>query len=226
MPVPPAPHTRTSIPDLPRRLLQVLIVVGLAMELYGQQWLNAIVVTAILMLTVLPAFFARWAKFSIPYQFEVLAIIFIFASLYLGERRDFYNRFWWWDLALHSASGVLTGILGFLLVYVLNQDPRIEVHIKPFFVAFFAFCFATTVGTLWEVFEFTMDQLVGVNMQKPTFSDPSGLTDTMWDLIVNAIGSLAVVVYGYCYMHRPVRTTIEHWIERFIATNPRLFPPK
>ena len=68
----PDPQTRITLPDLPRRLFQVLIVEGLAMELYGQQWLNAIVVTAILMLTVLPAFFDQWAKFSIPYQFEVL----------------------------------------------------------------------------------------------------------------------------------------------------------
>ena len=57
----PDSQTRISFPDLPRRLFQVLIVVGFAMELYGQQWLNAIVVRAILMLTVLPAFFARWA---------------------------------------------------------------------------------------------------------------------------------------------------------------------
>lgn len=221
-----SPNSPNSFPGLPRSLLQAMIVVGLAMELYGQQWLNAAVVTAILMLTTLPALFARWANVLIPYQFEVLAIVFIFASLYLGERRDFYNRFWWWDLALHSASGVLMGILGFLLVYVLNQNPRIEVHIKPFFVAFFAFCFATTVGTLWEVFEFAMDQLVGMNMQKPILSDPTGLTDTMWDLIVNAIGSLAVVIYGYWYMKRPERSTIEFLIERFIATNPRLFPPE
>ena len=109
----------TDIPDLPssfhrlpRCFFQAMIVVGIAMELYGQQWLNAAVVTAILILTVMPAIFARWANVLIPYQFEVLAIVFIFASLYLGERRDFYNRFWWWDLALHSASGVLMGILG------------------------------------------------------------------------------------------------------------------
>lgn len=68
------------------------------------------------------------------------------------------------------------------------------------------------MGTLWEVFEFAMDKFVGMNMQKPMLSDPAGLTDTMWDLIVNAIYSLAVVIYGYWYMKRPERSTIEFLI--------------
>jgi hypothetical protein len=70
-----------------------------------------------------------------------------------------------------------------------------------------------------------MDQLFGMNMQKPMFDDPSGLTDTMWDLIVDAVGTILVAVYGYRYMRRGERSLIEGWIQRFIKTNPRLFPP-
>jgi uncharacterized membrane protein YjdF len=60
---------------------------------------------------------------------------------------------------------------------------------NPGFVALFAFVFAIALGTLWEIFEFAMDQIFGLEMQKPMFGDPSGLTDTMWDMIVNAIGA-------------------------------------
>lgn len=206
------------------RLLQGIIVVGLAFEIYEFQWMNLVVTAGILLLTALPSFLARGARIFIPPQFELLAILFIFASLFLGERRDFYVRFWWWDLALHSTSGVLLGILGFLLVYVLNQNPRIDLQMRPAFVAFFAFCFSITVGALWEIFEFTMDQVFGMDMQKAMFGDPSGLTDTMWDLIVDAAGTLIVVVYGYRYMQRGEPSLIEHWIQRFIETNPHLFP--
>jgi len=217
----------TSSFDLPRRVtltLQAIIALGFVLELYEQQWLNAVIVAAVLLLTVLPAMFARGAKIFIPAQFELLAIAFIFASLYLGERRDFYDRFWWWDLALHSTSGVLLGILGFLLVYVLNENPRIDLHMQPGFVAFFAFCFSITAGTIWEIFEFAMDQIFGMNMQKPMFGDSSGLTDTMWDLIVDCIGTLAVAIYGYRYLRRGTPSVIERWIQRFIDGNPRLFP--
>lgn len=213
---------------LPRQLaitLQVLIFLGVMLEVYEQQWLNALIVAGILFLTTLPSIFARGIRINIPPQFELLAIAFIFASLYLGERRDFYSRIWWWDLALHSTSGVLMGILGFLLVYVLNANPRIDLQMQPGFLAFFAFCFSVTIGVLWEIVEFATDQLVGTNMQKPMLGDPSGLTDTMWDLIVDVIGSLLVSIYGWLYMRGGRPSFIERLIQRFVTANPQLFPP-
>ena len=94
---------------------------------------------------------------------------------------------------------------------------------QPAFVALFAFAFAVTVGALWEILEFAADQLFGANMQKPMLGDPSGLTDTMWDLIVDALGAAAVSVFGWWRMSRDRRSFIDVWIGRFIASNPRLF---
>jgi len=59
---------------------------------------------------------------QIPPEFQVLAVGFVFASLFLGEIRSYYLRIWWWDIALHTSSGLLLGILGFLLIYVLNEN--------------------------------------------------------------------------------------------------------
>lgn len=127
-------------------------------------------------------------------------------------------------MALHVMSGFLLGILGFLLVYVMNETEKINVHMNPGFVAFFAFMFALGVGALWEIFEFTMDSLVGTNMQKPMLGDPSGLTDTMWDLIVDAIGALVISVLGWRYLKKADRTSfLERWIDSFIERNPRFF---
>lgn len=203
--------------------LQLIILIGLAFSIYEQQWLNVGVIGGILLLTALPMLIFRRLEIFIPPEFELLTIAFIFAALFLGETRDYYGRFWWWDLALHTTSGVLLGILGFLLVYVLNGIPQLDLHLRPGFVAFFAFCFALTVGALWEVFEFAMDKLAGMNMQKPFLGDPSGLTDTMWDLIVDALGALLIAVSGYLYMKWGMNSPVERLIRRFIAGNPRLF---
>jgi uncharacterized membrane protein YjdF len=121
---------------------------------------------------------------------------------------------------------LLLGVLGFLLVYVLNERRRIEEHMRPHFVALFAFLFSLSVGTLWELFEFAMDQAFGLNMQKPTPGDPSGLTDTMWDLLADVVSGLAISIYGWWYMVDPAQSFIERWIEKFIAGNPRLFRPR
>ncbi len=80
-----------------------------------------------------------------------------------------------------------------------------------------------TVGTLWEIFEFAMDRIVGTNMQKPMLGDPSGLTDTMWDMMGYALGAMTVSALGGCYMKRRQHSFIEAWIQRFIERNPRLF---
>lgn len=85
------------------------------------------------------------------------------------------------------------------------------------------FLFAVAMGTLWEIFEFTMDRVVGTNMQKPMFDDSSGLTDTMWDVIVNMLGALAVSALGWWYMIRREYSFIEDWIRKFIERNPRMF---
>lgn len=131
----------------------------------------------------------------------------------------FYVRFWWWDVALHTASGFLLGILGFVLVHVLNEKEDIELHMKPGFVALFAFMFAVGLGAIWEIFEFAVDGLFGMNMQK------SGLRDTMWDLIVDAVGALMISVLGFGYIsNRGNESFLEEWIRHFIDQNPRFFP--
>ncbi|PAY16133.1 hypothetical protein CKO51_28430 [Rhodopirellula sp. SM50] len=203
--------------------LRLVIVLGILLELLEALWMNAAIAIGILLLTFVPTHFANRIRVKIPPESEVMTVAFIFASLFLGEIRDYYIRFWWWDIALHTTSGGLLGILGLLLVYVLNETPRVDLHMRPGFVAFFAFCFALATGAIWEVFEFSMDQFFGMNMQKPMLGDPSGLTDTMIDLIVDALGALVVSIAGYLYLKHGNESIIDRGIQRFIERNPRLF---
>lgn len=204
-------------------VLQLAMAIELGLLVNDRQWVNAVLVMAIMLLALSPAALGRRLRVDIPSEFQLLAVLFTFAALFLGEIRRYYDRFWWWDIALHTSSGLLLGILGFLLVYILNEDERVAMHMRSRFVALFAFLFAVAVGALWEIFEFTMDQLFGTNMQKPMRSDPSGLTDTMWDMIVNVFGALAISAFGWWYMSRQQQSFIEIWIRRFIKRNPRLF---
>ena len=227
-PRPPTPHLNSF--DLSARVhrvvlivLQIIMTIELMLVLQEKQWINAFLVMAIMAVTLSPAVLGRRFGVHIPPEFQLLAVLFVFAALFLGEFRSYYARIWWWDIALHTSSGLLMGILGFLLVYVVNENERIDLHMRPRFVAFFAFLFAVAVGALWEIFEFSMDQLIGTNMQKPMLGDPSGLTDTMWDMIVNTLGALAISALGWWYMKRSERSFIEVWISRFVERNPRMF---
>ncbi|MDQ8204502.1 hypothetical protein [Pelagicoccus sp. SDUM812003] len=204
-------------------LIQAIMTLELAVVLLRGQWFTAFLVIAIMLATMSPIILGRRFQVYIPPEFQLMAIGFVFAALFLGELRQFYVRIWWWDIALHTTSGFLLGILGFLLVYLLNENARIELTMRPRFVAFFAFVFAVAIGAVWEIFEFTMDQVFGTQMQKPMFNDPSGLTDTMWDLIVDTLGALIISLLGWWYMRRRKRSFIESGIRTFIERNPRFF---
>lgn len=204
--------------------LQAILVLGTMAAVWQGQWLTALTTGAVILSTALPVLLGRRFRVFVPPEFEALAAVFLFASLFLGEVRGYYVRFWWWDVALHAASGFLLGIVGFLLVYILNETEDVQVHMRPRFVALFAFMFAVGLGGLWEIFEFSMDQLAGTNMQKEMLGDPSGLTDTMYDLVVDAVGALGISALGYGYLKtQGSESFLEQWIGRFIEGNPDLF---
>ncbi|EMR13099.1 hypothetical protein MPL1_07254, partial [Methylophaga lonarensis MPL] len=127
-------------------LLQFILLVGAAGAIWEQQWLNVLLIAGIIIITLLPLILERRFKVFIPAEFKVLAIAFVFAAVFLGEVHGYYTRFWWWDIVLHTSSGFLLGIVGFLLVYVLNETEQIDMHMRPGFVVFFAFLFALGVG--------------------------------------------------------------------------------
>lgn len=195
------------------------MALGFVFSLYQSHWLNAFLIAGIIFLSVLPLILGDQFKVYIPAEFEFLSILLLFGSLFLGEMHGYYTRFWWWDLALHTGSGFLLGIFGFLLVHILNQEERIHLHMQLGFVALFSFVFSMAMGTLWEIFEFAVDNAFGMDMQR-------NLRDTMWDLIVNAVGALTISIAGYFYFKSKKNYFLEDWIYKFIQKNPKIFKHK
>ncbi len=175
-------------------LLQISIFSVAVSSVVTQKWLTAFSGFSMLLLTFVPAFLERRLRVRLPVELTLFVCVFLFASFVLGEVRDFYEQLWWWDLLLHGLSAVVIGLIGFLGVYVFYVTNRIR--ISPFHIGAISFGCAVTIGTLWEIFEYVMDLTLGLNMQR------SGLTDTMTDLIVNAIGALSAALIGYYYVRR------------------------
>jgi uncharacterized membrane protein YjdF len=196
--------------------VQAVMAVELSLLIVRGQWMHVFLVVAVMAGILLPELLRRKLPVQIPSEIQILAIVFIFATLFLGEVQDYYERIWWWDLALHGTAGLLLGLLGFLIVYALNESREVQLKMRPSFVALFAFAFAVAIGTIWEIFEFAMDQIFGLNMQKPMLGDPSGLTDTMWDLIVNLFGAAIVSLSGWAYLRRSRRRHVDTWIARLL----------
>jgi hypothetical protein len=199
-------------------VLKIMLIIGAVLEALQGNWLNSIITTGIVILAFTPLMMGYQFNVRIPSEFELLAVVFIYASLVLGDIYGFYTKYWWWDILLHASSGLILGILGFLLVHVLNEHENLKMHMKPSFVSLFAFMFAVGMGTLWEVVEFAMDQFFGMNTQG------GSLVDTMGDLVVDCIGALIISVYGFRYLlSTHTDSFLKRWIQHFILLNRHFF---
>ena len=151
----------------------------------------------------MPNLITKKTKIIIPSNMYLVYVVFLYAAVFLGEIGNFFYKVPHWDTILHTCSGAMLGALGFSFVNILNKNEKVHVQLAPIFLALFAFGFAITLGVLWEIYEFTFDGLLGINMQKFALENGTeligraALADTMEDLIVDSIGAFVMSVIGY-----------------------------
>ena len=148
-------------------------------------------------------------KMTVPTGLHFMYLLFLYCAIFLGEIHHFYDRLPHWDLILHGCSSLLSGSFGFLLTDLLRRQRR--TRLSPLFAACFSLCFAVTLGTLWEIYEFFFDGLLDLNMQRFRLADGSlligheALTDTMQDLTLDILGAIAASAMGYLSLKRRKR---------------------
>ncbi|MCL2862975.1 MAG: hypothetical protein FWE54_02645 [Methanimicrococcus sp.] len=175
-----------------------------------------------------PGIIQKKMGFVVDSRLIVVITLFIFAGTFLGQAFSFFERFYWWDVMLHTISGIILGLIAFALTSALNDSSKANLTLNPFYVALFSFTFAVAAGALWEIGEYTMDWLLGTNMQcwkddpamyltgNPDYQSAE-IIDTMQDLMVSTIGAFVVSVTGYYYLARG---------KPFMETKKIIKPPK
>jgi len=204
-------------------VIQTWLAVGLVLFIVRRDRENVFLTLTVIGLIVVPAFLLKKWRIHVPAEFQLIAAGFVFLSLFLGSARDFYYRFWWWDIVLHIGSGFLFGIVGWIMLFLLIQSDRLPRAIGPWLVFVFTVSFAVTVGVLWEIFEFAVDSIwPAVNMM----SNETGVADTMQDLIVDFIGAVIVGLVGWAHSRSGRQSFVIDGVNKFLRTNPRLFRRK
>lgn len=165
---------------------------------------------------LLPGWLSRKWRIQIPSVMMMFYVLFLYAAIYLGEVKSFYYLIPRWDVILHGFSGFMLGCLSFSLISLLNKADGVPVNLTPAFVAVFAFSFSVMLGAVWEIYEYLMDGVMSMNMQKFILADGTVLSghaalgDTMKDLMVDAVGALATSLVGYVSLRYD-----KGWIEKF-----------
>lgn len=148
--------------------LRMLVVGVMILQAFNHNYENVFLCILTLILMIMPSVVQATFRVELPSTLEIIILCFIFSAEILGEIRAFYVRFPYWDTVLHTLNGFLCAAVGFSLVDILNRDKRLKFELSPLFMAITAFCFSMTIGVLWEFFEFAMDSLWHLDMQKDT----------------------------------------------------------
>ncbi len=151
----------------------------------------------------IPSLLSRKLKIDIPPVLFIMYLLFLYGAIFLGEVRSFYYSIKHWDDILHFCSSMMTGMFAYMLVVILNKNSRVAVNLSPIFISLFAFTFSIAIGALWEIYEFSFDGLLGLNMQKFRLEDGTdligheALRDTMKDIVVDCCGAFVSTVIGF-----------------------------
>ena len=149
-------------------VLRLIVLASLVSAILRQEYESAFVCVLVLFLFMLTFFIQKNFGIRLPSTLEIIILLFIFAAEILGELQSYFIQYPYWDTMLHTTNGFLCAAVGFSLIDILNRDAKIKFTLSPVYVALAAFCFSMTIGVLWEFFEFGMDRLFHMDMQKDT----------------------------------------------------------
>jgi hypothetical protein len=145
-------------------------------------------------------------RLDIRFPWFVYFLIALSLSIHIsGYVQGWYVTYYpYYDKIAHLVSAISIALIGFLGVIFLDRYWRM--NLTPLFIVLFTLTFGLALGGLWEIYEFTVDQLFGGFLNGPM---QNGLADTMWDMIADLLGSAAVALIGVLYFRHHRLAEIE-----------------
>lgn len=150
-------------------------------------------------------------------QLNLAVLLFSLLGYTLGSVWEFYLLIPNYDKIVHTLSGVFVSMLALALYCVVKPEHRLEARDRVL-AALFVFFASMAVAGLWEIAEYFVNLITGRDVQRVALT---GINDTMQDMIVCMIGTLAYLplVVRACKGKKSVLTGMG---EALIENNPHL----
>jgi hypothetical protein len=167
---------------------QFLILLYTIFSLWQRQYITFFAGIISLFITFLPLIIKRRFDISLPWFLNFCIVFALYLNL-AGEYMGWYLTYApVYDKFGHFFGSVTVALLSFAYVAVIERYSK--VNLDRFNTFIFIIIFTMALGGLWEIMEFTSDQLFH------TIAQP-GLVDTMYDLIFDLIGGIFVATLSY-----------------------------
>lgn len=191
------------------RTLQVGLVGVLAFGVLTRNISVVVNATVGLGVTLVPAVLARDWDLMLDPRFTLVVTLAIF--LHSIGMIGLYDRIWWWDHLTHTFSGTVVTVTAYTVVWAIDVH-REDIYLPPPFLSIFVLAFVLAMGVLWEVSEFLAREVAILLGQKPVLI-LYGLDDSMYDLVFDLVGAVAVTVLATTRLRR-WGEELARWLER------------
>ncbi len=128
---------------------------------------------------------------QVPYRLQTMLNVFLCFAIVVGTTINKFTTLDFIDIPEHFLAGYIATAGSYELAVIIQSKRPTDKVLSPALAAMFSLAFGVMLLTGWEFYEFTMDRLYGLNLQRTEYYTDAGLVDTMVDLIVGTAGSLA-----------------------------------
>jgi hypothetical protein len=122
-------------------------------------------------------------KIRIPNFLYLAYYSFLIFTMFFGELLNFYHIFGWYDELVHYLAGILLSIVGIFIIVKMDNIGYLKFSI----LLLISILFVGFSSSIWEIIEFTIDQLFNANT---TIS----LSNTISDMIMNFLGGITFLI--------------------------------
>jgi len=165
------------------------------------------------------------SRFS--FKLETIVILLNLMTTYLGSYIRFYETVPAWDMMIHFVFSVLGVYFCYEITVAATKERK---DLEPVVGALSGFGLCTAGGVFWEIYEFTVDQISGRNVQHWDLSQAANgkgveifhftnpmryaLLDTMSDLIFAFAGAIIGTVIIYYWLKKRAKKAAAQPVEQ------------
>jgi len=176
------------------RLLSMVLLSTAIVQFLSLDFLQGAETLLLLGFSFLPGYWLRRTVPAYVQHIHSLCLLMAVANCTLGILFNLYRISAYYDKLLHLVNPALVAFIAFLVLYVpaAHQSGDRPLLVSSI-VATGALAALLTLGlaAVWEIVEYAADNLLAQQSQGSPVMGP--LDDTMWDLILGAVGSVAGV---------------------------------
>lgn len=144
---------------------------------------------------------------EVPPLSQTMLNIIIFIGIVIGSYMGLFDKISWFDNFMHILSGFVCASFGYDFACIIQRKKG---QCAATLAAIFGLMFALSIAVGWEFYEFLMDTFHGTNLQLAKAGEETamfnladfhgeygylGLVDTMTDMMMNAAGGIAGMVF-------------------------------